>query len=247
MLLVVVSIILAVTFQSVYGLQCYECINIELQSSYNPFSGKTNPACGSDPSSTNLVTCPSDTNACGSVDGQIKAKFPDPLGTFTAQIQVRGCVQDDSLGGCRKVDGTVTGLISEILSILSGISDVSLDGQMCTCKWDRCVLCDEGVFVAGYCVKYWMLGLTIGVAVGMLLLLVTCCCCCCCGTCCQKRRQGVIITNAVPYQPLLVSPAYGSSPGLSVQSGDIIRYPSTNPGPVSYPRSDYIVAVDSTA
>jgi len=232
----VIVIILSLAAKSVAGLQCYECVNVEIEQGASLIlSGlidKSNPSCGIDPRES--TTCPADTNACGSLNGYIRQS--SVFGELRAKVQVRGCVYDhtDGIGGCRKSSSVGNKIVGDLISAALE-SNIQVDGELCTCKIDMCTLCDGGIELGGYCFKYWMLGLSVGGLLLFLISLVTCCCCCCgcCGCCCCKKGQrGVVLSSAHPYQTLTFVHTVGSNPsGLSIQSGDISRF--DNPmGPI---------------
>lgn len=235
------------------ALKCYQCKNFEVTGSLSPFTGKLDPNCGRNPTSSNVVTCSGDDNACGSIEGEFTADF-SIFGKLTGKAQVLTCMKVDEsaspLGSCRKMDALSKKIITDALSaVTAGVADVEVNGQVCACGFDLCVMCDGGYQIGDYCMKYWMIAV---IGVGSLLLLVlsiTCCCCCCgcCGCCCCKNKQrGTVLSRPGQYQVLTVSsgdvsrnqqyaappqhyaapPQHYASPhmgasGLSVQSGDI--------------------------
>jgi len=220
------------------SLRCYECLNIEMSSDmFGPLTSKSDPSCGTNPSSANTVTCPSNLNACGSVTGEIS--ISTPFGSsLSSKVQMRGCVRDDSsalIGGCHTSSDLANELSGTLIGLASKLKDVRVNGEVCTCKWDLCTLCSNGIDVAGYCLKYWIIAVASASLIAVILLLITCCCCCCgcCGCCCcKKRRHGVVLSSPVPYHTLAVIHSSGggvihSSVGgapLSIQSGDISGY-----------------------
>jgi len=225
---VMIMFILSLAVKSVIGLQCYNCVNVEVEegtsSIITGLIGRSNPRCGKDLRET--TTCPSNTNACASLNGYIRQK--SVFGEIRAKIQVRGCIQDngDGIGGCRKTNTIGNSIVGALLSAAVA-SEVQVDAEMCTCKIYMCLLCDGGIELGGYCYKYWMVALTsVGVLV-LLIALVSCCCCCCgcCGCCCCKKGQRGVVLSAQPYQTLtFVHTAGQNAPGLSIQSGDISGY-----------------------
>jgi hypothetical protein len=127
---------------------------------------------------------------------------------------------NSAIGGCTSTTDGSNPLIKGLFKGLATMSNVKVDGEICTCKFDYCTLCSGGIDAAGYCVKYWVIGLTAGGLVLVLILLVTCCCCCCGCCCCSKKSRGTVLSNGVPYHTMTVIPTAGN-PNLSIQSGDI--------------------------
>lgn len=218
-------------------LECYECTNVEVKSSGwpNPFTGKSDPSCGSWPTSGNTVTC-NDDEACGSISGDLSVMG----GLFKASVQIRGCLPSDGsskIGGCTKTDSLTENIISRLLGYVVRLPGLQFSGSLCKCGYSYCSLCDGGVVIGGYCMKYWMLGLVCVGILAVIIGIISCCCCCCgCCTCCKKSAP--VVVYSYPYQPLHPGEAtHVSYPPLSVQSGDIIRQPTNHGGPVggAYP------------
>jgi len=229
--LLVAVLVFAICIHSGNSLVCFKCTNVEITSGtgfFDALKGKSDPLCGTSPSSGNTVTCPSG-QVCGSIQGEISAS--SLFGRFTAKTQVRNCMPNDHkdsvIGGCTKSDTRANEIVGTMLGLASvGLSNVQVDGLVCTCNFDLCTLCNGGFDIAGHCVKYWMMGLIGAGMVTVILLLITCCCCCCgcCGCCCCKtKHRGVVLSPAVPYQTLTVIQPSGSTSGLSIQSGDIVQ------------------------
>jgi len=186
---VTVNFILTLAAKSVTGLRCYDCVNVEVEkgssSIFSDLIGKSNPNCGIDPRQS--ITCPSDANACASFNGYLRQKSV-LYDEMRAKLQVRGCLYDDTdgIGTCRKSNSI--GIIGRLLSIFT-FSFIEVDGHLCTCKLDMCLLCDGGIELLGHCVKYWQFGLACA-GLFVVITAVVACCCRCCGCCKRQAARG---------------------------------------------------------
>jgi hypothetical protein len=217
------------------SIRCYQCVNIE-----SSFAGKSDPKCGTSPSSSNTVICPSGYNACGSMSGQIS--FSVFGSSVSTKVQIRGCTHDSSeslIGNCRQTNDLSNEFSGTLIRVLSDLKDVNVQGEVCTCKWDMCTLCSGGIDIAGYCLKYWIIAVASAGVVAVILLLITCCCCCCGCCCCKQRRHGVVLSSPVPYHTLSVIHTSSNEPPLSVQSGDITGYVNPLAGQAAGIHVDY--------
>ncbi|KAI0233043.1 hypothetical protein LSAT2_016689 [Lamellibrachia satsuma] len=181
-------------------LQCYKCANVKLD---NPllkkFSGESDQWCEHPSSDDATETCPSRTDyMCGYFEGSISFRVP-LVGTSKVTVESRGCMKvhkNTVLNKCNPIGSdSERKFAREVLSVLSNVSDVEVDGKLCTCGTDLCDTNCNGVVIGTLC-----LPLPVAILLGVLnviigLLLITCCCCCCCCVCCKNHRPAIITVN----------------------------------------------------
>ncbi|KAI0233042.1 hypothetical protein LSAT2_016688 [Lamellibrachia satsuma] len=210
-------------------LQCYKCANVKVD---NPilkkfFSGESDQWCEHPSSDDATETCPSRTDYVWLL--RRKHLLLCTISYFSVHVSVGTSKVTVESRGCMKVD-TNTGLnecnpigsdserkfAGEILSVLSEVSDVEVDGKVCACGTDLCDANCNGVAIGTFC-----LSLPVAIVLGILnviigLLLITCCCCCCCCVCCKNRRPAIIAVNTGLPQVTVMSLPQESASGHSV-------------------------------
>lgn len=232
MTIVIVALVCVFCISSSQGLTCYQCANIEMKSGFfESFRGKSDASCGMYPTKSNTVEC-SYNEVCGSISGDLST-----MNLFEAKVQIRGCMPSetrDGLGGCVQSDSLSNAVIGRMLSLATSLPSVKFSGTACSCNFDYCTLCDGGIEILGYCIKYWMLSLIVIGVLAAVIFLITCCCCCCgCCSCCGWCRKNRPVVHSPPYQTLTVIHTPGMTPpsnSLSIQSGDITRQPANQGG-----------------
>lgn len=206
-----------------YILHCYKCTNVKLKNS-NPvlaqlLSGQTDEWCEHPSISDATETCPSSTDyMCGFFEGSVSFSLPF-VGGSKVTIQKRGCLKVESNKGinqCHQIGSDAERkFVGVVLSVLSEVSEVNVDGKICVCGTDLCDANCNGVAIGPVC-----LSIPVAVVLGIVgsifsLLLVTCCCCCCCCACCKSRRPH-IVTVGMPRVTVMTLPeTAGSAPPYS--------------------------------
>ncbi|KAI0224413.1 hypothetical protein LSAT2_024577 [Lamellibrachia satsuma] len=221
MLLCVVSFVEVLT-DDMSSLRCYKCSNVKFD---NPlvkklFSRKSDQWCEHPSSDDATETCPSRTDyMCGYFEGSISFHVP-LVGTSKVTVESRGCMKVDTNIGLNKCNpigsDSERKFAGEVLSVLSEVSDVEVDGKLCACGTDLCDANCSGVAIGTLC-----LSLPVAIVLGILnviigLLLITCCCCCCCCVCCKNRRPAAITVNTGFPQVSMMSLPHASNNGHSV-------------------------------
>jgi hypothetical protein len=147
------------------AIQCYQCSDIETESSSRAIpelNSKTTSACGSG-MGAHSVFCPED-NICALVKGT--AEFNYFLGMYSwpflsfcdtfissgkvkAKVYVRDCTPTTEIGitsGCSAELRSASAILNEALSFVDGLSGLNVDADVCVCAFDLCNPdpCDDG-------------------------------------------------------------------------------------------------------
>ncbi|CAH1796524.1 unnamed protein product [Owenia fusiformis] len=195
-------VMLAALTNPAKSLQCYQCVDVAGSSDLISSTGHSDPSCRNAPTSS--AECQSG-QVCGYSMGSIQGHLIE----MTAEVNavIRGCMpllDSDTTMGCHKNE-EASGVISKVLSSLSDLGDVHVDGEVCYCDTDFCQPECDGLYVGEMCVQKWVF---IVAGIGLLLVIIlvcTCCCCCgCCGccqccSCCKRRNDGYMV------QPLIIT------------------------------------------
>ncbi|CAH1802417.1 unnamed protein product [Owenia fusiformis] len=195
-------VMLAALTNPAKSLRCFQCVDVAGSSDLTSSTGHSDPSCRNAPSSS--AECQSG-EVCGYSKGSVQGHL-----FVTAEVNavVRGCMpllDRDTSMGCHS-NKEASGIISEVLSSLSELGDVKVDGEVCYCDTDLCVPECDGAYIGQFCVKKWMFAVAgVGVLLVIILLCTCCCCCCgCCGSCCKKRQDGYMV------QPLIITDRHQS-------------------------------------
>ncbi|KAI0221935.1 hypothetical protein LSAT2_026818 [Lamellibrachia satsuma] len=157
MLLCVVRFVELLTDYDMSKLQCYKCANVKLD---NPilkknFSRESDQWCEHPSSDDATETCPSRTDyMCGYFEGNISFHVP-LVGTSEVTVESRGCMKvhkNTVLNKCKPIGSdSERKFAGEVLSVLSEVSGVEVDGKVCYCGTDLCDTNCNGVAIGTVC------------------------------------------------------------------------------------------------
>ncbi|ELU08998.1 hypothetical protein CAPTEDRAFT_214448 [Capitella teleta] len=231
----------------VSGLMCYQCADFEVESTSGFLSifdtRSTSPAC-QEGHGSNIVTCP-DYGYIGHI-----FVYVIKLGSATLNTLVRDCIPYSGFEECLSDSdnlGPALDILKGLLSFVSQLSNVEIDGDVCYCGTDLCIPdeCREGeVNIFGlvwilllcscrYSLDQWIV-ITVAVVVGgVIIIAIISCCRCCCKSSSQPGNV-ILPKDFVPLFPLVYQqPQVVPAQPIAVQTAGTQNPCYATPGPAN--------------